>query len=438
MRSMILHFPMHDSPPRVPFVRKLLRFAIVLGVLLAGPGSFIMLVRAAPDPSESIVEVPPVALEVYPLSEVLIPRQASAFGRVRPLHRIDQSAEVAGLVVWRAALDNGDPVQHGEVLLRIDPTPFDARLAATIAAVQSAEAALGDLDEESKGLLDRRPALSSQLEALTRESDRLRRAVDAGAAGSSALDQAETARLRAEDALTQLDLAVRRIQTRRGVLEAQKASAIASKTEAQDQRDRCEISSLLDGRLDGFDVEAGERVVLGQTVASITGVSQVELELTIPAAMFGTVAVGDTVQLRRSGIASSRSVTIDRIAPAADPSGRTFQAWSELDADQMLLPGVFVEALVSAGAPTSAVVVPRSALLGESLQTVDPQGRLQTVPVQIAWTFEGPLPETGFPDLEWAVLRAGPSAGTDVIRRAGRRLPDGLRVDAVRVLEGAK
>ena len=104
----------------------------------------------------------------------------------------------------------------------------------------------------------------------------------------------------------------------------------------------------------------------------------------------------------------------------------------------MLLPGVFVEATVSAGSPTSAVVAPRSALLGESLQTVDAQGRLQTVPVQIAWTFEGPLPETGLSDLEWAVLRVGPDAGTDVIRRAGRRLPDGLRVDAVRVLEGAK
>ena len=67
---------------------------------------------------------------------------------------------------------------------------------------------------------------------------------------------------------------------------------------------------------------------------------------------------------------------------------------------------------------------------------MDAQGRLQTVPVQIAWTFEGPLPETGLSDLEWAILRVGPDAGTDVIRRAGRRLPDGLRVDAVRVLEG--
>ncbi len=435
---MILHFPMHDSPPQVPFARKLVRFAIVLGVLLAGPGSFVLLVRTAPDPAESIVEVPPVALEVYTLSEVAIPRQASAFGRVRPLNQIAQSAEVAGLVVWRTDLANGDSVQKGEALLRIDPAPFDARLAAAKASVQSAEAALADLAEESTGLVERRPALASQLEALTRESERLRRAVDSGAVGSSALDQAETARLRADDALTLLDLSVRRIQTRRALLEAQKASALASQIEAQDQRNRCEIESLLEGRLEGFDVQTGERIALGQIVTSITGQTEVELELTIPAAMFGVVQVGDTVLLRRSGIPASRSVTIDRIAPAADPAGRTFQAWVELEADQMLLPGVFVEATVSAGAPTSAIVAPRSALLGESLQTVDAQGRLQTVPVQIAWTFEGPLPETGLPDLEWAVLRVGPSPGTDVIRRAGRRLPDGLRVDAVRVLEGAK
>ena len=185
-------------------------------------------------------------------------------------------------------------------------------------------------------------------------------------------------------------------------------------------------------------MELGERVVAGQIIASVTAQTDVELELTIPASMFGTVAVGDNVTLRRTGSATSRTVSIDRIAPAADPSGRTFQAWVEAKADRMLLPGVFVEATVSAGAPTSAVVAPRSALLGESLQTVDAQGRLQTVPVQIAWTFEGPLPETGLSDLEWAVLRLGPAAGTNVIRRAGRRLPDGLRVDAVRVLEGAK
>ena len=435
---MILHFTMHDSPPHVPFVRKLARFAVVLAVLIAGPGSFIMLVRSAPDPSEAIVEVPPVALEVYPLSEVLIPRQASAFGRVRPLYRIEQSAEVAGPVVWRADVDNGDAVVDGQPLLRIDPAPFEARLAAAKAAVQSAEAAVGDLEEESKGLRDRRPALASQLEAATREAGRLRRAVDSGAAGSSAFDQAEAARLRAEDTLNQLDVAIRRIETRRAVLRAQKASALAAQNEAQDQRDRCEIASALHGLLDGFEVELGERVSAGQIIASVTGQTDVELELTIPASMFGTVAVGDIVTLRRTGNATSRTVSIDRIAPAADPSGRTFQAWVEAKADEMLLPGVFVEATVSAGAPTSAVVAPRSALLGESLQTVDTQGRLKTVPVQIAWTFEGPLPETGLSDLEWAVLRVGPAAGTDVIRRAGRRLPDGLRVDAVRVLEGAK
>mgnify|MGYP005726493015 FL=1 len=231
---------------------------------------------------------------------------------------------------------------------------------------------------------------------------------------------------------------MRRIETRRAVLEAQKASALATQTEAQDQRSRCEITSALEGQLDAFDVQLGERVALGQIIASVTGQADVELELTIPASMFGVVAAGDNVAIRRTGFAASRTVSIDRIAPAAEPSGRTFQAWVELKADQMLLPGVFVEATVSAGAPTSAVVAPRSALLGESLQTVDDQGRLQTVPVQIAWTFEGPLPETGLSDLEWAVLRVGPEPGTDVIRRAGRRLPDGLRVDAVRVLEGAK
>ena len=102
---MILDFTMHDSTPRLPFSRKLLRSAIVLAVLLAGPGSFVMLVRSAPDPSESIVDVPPVALEVYSLSEALIPRQASAFGRVRPLNRISRGSEVAGPVVWRADLD---------------------------------------------------------------------------------------------------------------------------------------------------------------------------------------------------------------------------------------------------------------------------------------------------------------------------------------------
>ncbi|MAV54634.1 MAG: hypothetical protein CMJ28_01610 [Phycisphaerae bacterium] len=435
---MILDFTMHDSTPRLPFSRKLLRSAIVLAVLLAGPGSFVMLVRSAPDPSESIVDVPPVALEVYSLSEALIPRQASAFGRVRPLNRISRGSEVAGPVVWRADLDSGDAVLAGEVLVRLDPASFESRLAAAKAAVQSATAALADLQEESAGLVDRRPALASQRDALARESDRLLRAVQSGAVGSSAFDQAEAARLRAEDTLTQLDLALRRVQTRRSVLEAQQASTLASEVEAQDQLNRCEITAGLDGRLDGFDVQLGERVAVGQIIASVIGQQRVELELTIPAGMFGVVGVGDKVSLRRSGIADSRTAFIDRIAPSADPEGRTFQAWVEANVDDMLLPGVFVEATVSAGDPTLALVAPRSALLGEALQTVDAQGRLKTIPVQIAWTFEGPLPETGLPDTEWAVLRVAPPAGTQIIRRAGRRLPDGLRVDAVRVLEGAK
>ena len=135
--------------------------------------------------------------------------------------------------------------------------------------------------------------LASQLEAVTREADRLRRAVDSGAVGSSAFDQAEAARLpgrRCPHPARSCRAAYRDPPCR---APCSKASALAAEAEAQDQRDRCEITPALDGQLDGFEVELEERVAAGQIIASVTGQTDVELELTIPASMFGTVAVGD-------------------------------------------------------------------------------------------------------------------------------------------------
>ncbi len=100
---------------------------------------------------------------------------------------------------------------------------------------------------------------------------------------------------------------------------------------------------------------------------------------------------------------------------------------------EMLTPGMFVEGVVTSQRKQRRWVVPRRAIRGGAIRTIQ-DGRVVSQPVEIAWVFEGRVPEVGLTeDRQWAALEGELSGGEMVLTSASSSVLDGQRVDPVLV-----
>src|SRR5438128_2587040 len=101
-----------------------------------------------------------------------VPFEIAATGTVEPMHTVEVTAQVGGLL-QRVAFEEGSEVREGQVLFEIDPRPFQA-------ALQQSEAALArDI---------------SQLANAGREADRARQLATGGLGTTEEAQQKQAAR----------------------------------------------------------------------------------------------------------------------------------------------------------------------------------------------------------------------------------------------------
>ncbi|MCG8361884.1 MAG: efflux RND transporter periplasmic adaptor subunit [Pseudanabaenales cyanobacterium] len=157
-----------------------------LPYFLAGLGALTLVVlafRPAPIPVD-LGEVERGELQVT----------VDAEGKTRVQDRFVVAAPVAGRLD-RIDLDEGDPVEQGKVVARIDPLPLDTQ-------VREAQARLRELQAEIAGVETQRPkpAALIQSEARIRAAEAERQATEAEVEkAEAALQQARRDRIRAQD-----------------------------------------------------------------------------------------------------------------------------------------------------------------------------------------------------------------------------------------------
>src|SRR5690348_5501312 len=84
-----------------------------------------IVVAACSKPPEQ--RTPPVPVQVAPVTHIAAPLTISANGVVEPLQTVAVQAQVGG-TLESVGFREGDDVQVGQVLFRIDPRPFEAAL----------------------------------------------------------------------------------------------------------------------------------------------------------------------------------------------------------------------------------------------------------------------------------------------------------------------
>jgi HlyD family secretion protein len=205
----------------------------------------------------------------------------NASGWIRPHRRVDVQADIMGRII-ELNIKEGQPVRKDQVLLRIDPTQYEASVARAQAAV-------------SEALAREAQTRASVLQA-ERAYQRMRQL--------SASEQTLVSPQQVEEAETQMRVQ-RELLTAAGYGVAQARSAL---DEARDRLSKTVIRAPMDGVITRLNVEEGSTAIVG----TMNNPGSLLLTVADLSSMEAVVRVDET-DLPKIGIGDSASIAIDAL-----------------------------------------------------------------------------------------------------------------------------
>ncbi len=196
-----------------------------------------------------------------------------ASGWIRPRRSVDVQADIMGRVT-ELNVQEGDPVTRGQVLLRIDPSQYEAAVARARATVSQARAQEA---QARASMIQARQALARAREMIARDSSLV---------SPQALEEAET-QARVQEALHEAAVY--------GVEQAQ-----AGLREARDRLEKTVIRAPIDGMITRLNVEEGETAIVGtmnnpgSLLLAISDLSVIEAVIRVDETDIPSIAPGDS------------------------------------------------------------------------------------------------------------------------------------------------
>ncbi len=285
----------------------MIRTTLVLLLLCIAPALFIGCDSEASEQPADRAEVDPSPVETLVLAPTTFTDRFQVNGVIAPDEAIDVPAEATGRLL-EAYVDEGDDVQQGQALFRID--------------VEADEAG--------------QQVLQTQVEAAERELRRLRQLREEGLATEQQIDNAET-----ELESAQKNLAQSRVAT-----------------------DRHIVRSPVDGRVATRYADRGEFAAAGNPLVDIIADDQVLIEASVPESELNHIQMGDDVPVDIPALNTTVDAQVQRIALRAHPATRTFGVELVVDnEDRHMRSGMRARVHFERHTYEDAIVIPRDAIL---------------------------------------------------------------------------
>jgi RND family efflux transporter MFP subunit len=281
-----------------------------------------------------------VTLEFVPADLARVESRALArwlpvSGAVQPVRQATVKAKVSG-DVRQITVREGEAVQAGQVLARIDTADLDAKLLERIGALESAKAQL---------------ALAGKTRATNQTL------LKQNFISQNAFDNSESSY---NVALGSVKSAEAQVQLARNAL-----------------RDAVAISPLT-GVVAKRHVQPGEKVAFDSPLVTVVDLKDMELQAAVPATDVPELTIGRAVELVIDGFGDRRfSGRVERINPATEPGTRSFLVYVGIpNGDSALRSGMFATGRIALSASTPVATLPATAIRLEGGQT-------------FVWTVEG-------------------------------------------------
>ncbi len=241
-------------------------------------------------------------------------------GTLRAVDQVTVKAKVAAEV--RAVMvREGEPVKAGQVVVKLDTSEYEARVA------------------QARGNLNNARA---QMEIASKARDNNLVLVEKGFISKNAFDNS----------------ASQYVAAKASVDSAQGALDIVLKS-LNDTVSRAPISGLVSVR----HVQPGEKVAMDSRLLEIVNLQQLELEAAVPSSEISKVAIGQKVELRIEGLSQRFDGKVVRINPATQTGSRSVPVYVQVANPQNLLRvGMFADGRLLLSSKAGVVTLPQSAV----------------------------------------------------------------------------
>ena len=292
-------------------MNKSLRYAVIL-LVLAGAGfgvyKWVAQRKASAQAAAATAEAAKVVAQtlelaptdVYTLRTLMLEQNLPVSGSLRAVNSAVVKARVAGELM-DLRLREGDSVQQGQVVARVDPTEYAAR------------------QRQAQRQVD---AAMAQVEVAQKQYDNNQALVEQGFISKTALDTS----------LSNLNGA-----------KASHLAAVAGLDVARKAMDDSVLKAPLTGKVSQRLAQPGERVAPDTRIMEIVDLSQLEVEAAIPPQDAVLVQLGQTARLNLEGSPQAVTARVQRINPSTQAGSRSVLVYLGLQAHPSLRQGLFVQ-----------------------------------------------------------------------------------------------
>jgi len=366
-------------------IKRLLIASLILVVLIGGLAYFQLVFKPQAIKGFLSQQVPPPAtITAEPARSQEWVERLPAIGTLISSQGVDVASQVDGIVT-AIGFESGMEVPKGKLLVQLD-------VSVELAELASAEATMREADVAYK-----------------RQTDLLRKAVTSEANVDTALAKRDTAAA-----------AVNRIK-----------AVIARRS----------IMAPFAGRLGIRKVELGQYVSPGLAMVTLQALDPIWVDFPMPEQAIGKLRVGQKIQLTVDAfpkkVFEGEVASLD--ARVAQDTRTLLVRGTLPNPNRRLLPGMFADVAVLAGAPSAVVTVPRTAitysLYGDSVYVVKPQesgdGAVQTPPPEPGeeiFIVERRFVTTGQERGDRVAVTSGLKVGEQVVTTGQLKLNNGSRV----------
>ncbi len=230
-----------------------------------------------------------------------IKEMVAASGKIFPQTEVKISSDVSGEIV-ELFVEEGDSVEVGQVLARIDPDAIESQVERGIASVNSAKAQLANAKANVENIKAQKQQIIAQLQNAREIHERNEGLFKEGAI-SEADFQNSLSNLRALEANLQAsEASIRSAQENVRASEFNVKSAEASLKELQTSLRRTTIYAPMSGTVSQMNVEEGERVVgtiqmAGTEMMRIANLNAMEVRVEVSENDIPRVSMGDEVEI---------------------------------------------------------------------------------------------------------------------------------------------
>jgi len=300
-------------------------------------------------------------------------------------------------------LRGGEILPEGTELVHVDPKDYELALA-------QAQAELAELNAQETNAKASLDIEKRNLELASKELERIQSLVKKGTASQSKADETERAMLAYRASVQNLQNTLALVPSQRSVLEAKVALA-------ERNLGHTVITSPYDMRVANLNVEADQYVPVGQSLFEGDAVDRVEIEAQVAMSSLRRLFIGRQnmqIDIERLSEEFAELIALDpvvrldlgnhvaewqaefvRFSDTVDPETRTMGVVVAVDNPfEKVIPGykpplskgMFVNVVMSGKQTMKRVLVPRTAVRGNTVFIADEDDRLRRRPVKILFS----------------------------------------------------